>query len=262
MLRREIAFLAALWKANLQAAMEYRAAFLAQVVGMMLNNAVYFAIWVVFFDRFGEVRGWGIDDMVLLYAVVAVGFGLAAVLFGNAMTLADIVAGGGLDYYLALPRPVLLHLLANRSRYGGLGDVCYGLLTFGYFARGDLGALGRFALGATLSMVVFLAFMVLVQSLVFWMGSASQLGAQSTNALLTFALYPISLFDGTAKFVLFTILPAAFVGSVPAALVRAVTWPVLAQAAAAAAVLLALALAVFHRGLRRYESGSAVQVQV
>lgn len=75
--------------------MEYRAAFLAQVVGMMLNNAVYFAIWVVFFDRFGEVRGWGIDDMVLLYAVVAVGFGLAAVLFGNAMTLADIVAGGG-----------------------------------------------------------------------------------------------------------------------------------------------------------------------
>ncbi len=262
MLRRELRFLTVLWKANLQAAMEYRAAFVAQVVGMMLNNAVYFAIWVVFFDRFGQVRGWQLGDMVLLFAVTATGFGLAAVGFGNVLAMADVIAGGGLDYYLTLPRPVLVHVLASRSRYGGLGDVCYGVLTFALLADAGPSAFARFALGSVLSMVVFVAFMVLVQSLAFWMGSASQLSAQSVNALLTFALYPISLFDGTAKFLLFTILPAAFVGSVPAALVRDFTWPAFAQLAGAAFALLALALVVFHRGLRRYESGSAVRVQV
>lgn len=52
-------FLFAVWKANLQSAMEYRASFLSQMIGMMVNNAIYFLIWVIFFDRFKEVRGWG-----------------------------------------------------------------------------------------------------------------------------------------------------------------------------------------------------------
>jgi ABC-type uncharacterized transport system permease subunit len=39
--RRELSFLLALWKANLIAAMEYRAAFLTQVVGMILNDGFY-----------------------------------------------------------------------------------------------------------------------------------------------------------------------------------------------------------------------------
>ena len=56
-MRRELIFLMALWKANLLAAMEYRVAFISQVVGMMLNNAIYFIFWIIFFDRFQEIQG-------------------------------------------------------------------------------------------------------------------------------------------------------------------------------------------------------------
>lgn len=261
-MRRELTFLIALWKTNLLAAMEYRASFLSQVLGMMLNNAVYFAVWIVFFDRFKEVRGWDLHDMVLLFAIVATGFGLAAFLFGNGLVLADVIAGGGLDYYLALPRPVLLHVLASRSRVSGLGDLAYGLLTFALADTFGPAGVARFVLASVLSMVVFLSFLVLVQSLTFWIGNSSMLGAQTINALLTFSMYPITLFDGTAKFMLFTLLPAAFIGTVPAQLVRQFTWTGLAQLLIAAGLLLALAVAVFQRGLRKYESGSAVQVQV
>ena len=52
----QLRFLGALWKANLLAAMEYRGAFLSQVLGMALNNAIYFTFWVLFFDRFPAVR--------------------------------------------------------------------------------------------------------------------------------------------------------------------------------------------------------------
>jgi ABC-2 type transport system permease protein len=85
---------------------------------------------------------------------------------------------------------------------------------------------------------------------------------QASNAMITFALYPLTLFDGTAKLILFTVLPAAFIGSVPAEFVRAFSWEQLGLMSAAAAGLLALAIFVFYRGLRRYESGSAIQVQV
>lgn len=259
---RELRFLLALWKANLQAAMEYRASFITQVVGMMLNNALYFIFWLLFFDRFKEVRGWGLNDMMLLYGIVAASFGLGVFLFGNALSLAEAVSTGRLDYYLALPRPVLLHALASRSVASGLGDFIYGLISFALSGQLSAGAAGRFVFGVICGATVFLSFLVIVHSLAFWVGDASQLGSQALNAMITFAIYPLSLFDGTAKLLLLTLVPAAVVGTLPAQLVRGFTWADLGLLGLAAATFLSLALLAFHRGLRRYESGSAINVQL
>lgn len=260
-LGRELRFLAALWQANLLAAMEYRMAFLTQVVGMMLNNTLYFAFWVLFFDRFQEVRGWQLQDMLLLFAVVAVSFGLASVLFGNAMSLGEVIAQGRLDYYLSLPRPVLLHVLASSSILSGVGDVLYGLVSFVLAGEYSLGAMGRFVLGSLLAVVIFLSVLVLAHSSAFWLGNAGLLAHQVLNAMITFAIYPITLFDGVAKLLLFTLLPAALLGAVPAELVRAFSWSHFVQLVSASVIFLGLAWLLFHRGLRHYESGSAIQTQ-
>lgn len=42
-------------------------------------------------------------------------------------------------------------------------------------------------------------------------------------------LFQFIMFDGVARFLLFTILPAAFIGAVPAAFVRSFSWTVLGQ---------------------------------
>jgi ABC-2 type transport system permease protein len=208
--------------------MEYRIAFISQVIGMMLNNAVYFTFWIIFFDRFKGIRGWGLNEMLLLFGVIATSFGLGVYLFGNVLTLADVIVSGRLDYYLALPRPVLLHVLASRSRASGLGDFTYGLISFVLAGQYAPDAVARFILGTLLSMVVFLSFLVLVQSLAFWLGNTTLLTVQATNALLTFSIpdYPVRRL---AKFLLFTILPAAFIGAVPAEFVRTFTWTTLAH---------------------------------
>jgi ABC-2 type transport system permease protein len=261
-MRKELSFLLALWKANLLAAMEFRVTFFSQVIGMMLNDAIYFVFWIIFFDRFKEVRGWVLSDMFLLFGIVAVAFGTADILFGNFNFLTNVIITGRLDYYLSLPRPVLLHILASRSIPSGLGDAFYGLLSFFLARQYTLDALLRFLLGALVSMTVVLAFMVLVQSLSFWLGNTQLLSKQASNAIITFSIYPITLFDGTARFLLFTIIPAAFIGAIPAELVRAFTWEGLAKMLAGAAVILFLAVSVFHLGLRRYESGSGIQTEV
>jgi ABC-2 type transport system permease protein len=259
---RELSFLFAVWKTNLLSAMEYRVAFITQVVGMMLNNAMYFVFWVVFFHRFEEVHGWVLSDMFLVFGVVAAGFGLAAFFFGNTFALAEIIINGRLDYFMALPRPVLLHTLVSRSVLSGIGDALYGVLSFLVAGSLSLESGARFLLGVLISMTIFLSFLVLVQSLAFWMGSATLLTTQATNAIITFAIYPITIFDGTARLVLFTLVPAALVGAVPAEFVRSFSWNNLGIMLGGALVFLGLALALFYRGLRRYESGSAIQVQV
>ncbi len=261
-MRRELNFLLAIWKANLQSALEYRAAFLAQVIGMMLNDGFYFLFWVIFFDRFEQVRGWQLSDMFLVFGISAASFGLVSFFFGNAFFLSEVIAGGRLDYYLSLPRPILLHAIASRCISNGLGDLTYGLISFflsGYFGWLELGA---FLLGIFLASVVFLSFLIIAHSLTFWLGNAGALARLLMNAILTFALYPITLFDGPAKFVLFTIIPAALMGSLPASIVRNANWQSLVGLTFGAGLLLLLAILIFHLGLRRYESGSAIQVEV
>lgn len=259
---KEIKFLLAIWKANLQSNMEYRVSFLSQVIGMMLNNGMYFLIWVVFFDRFNNVRGWGISDMYITFGITASAYGLVSLLFGNAFNLGDIINRGRLDYYLSLPRPVLLHAITSRSIASGMGDFTYGLLSFAVSGVFTWDGLARFVLAVIFSALVFVSFLLIVQSLAFWIGSTSYLSGITLNAMITFAIYPITLFDTGARLILFTLIPAALMGAVPASFVRAFGWDTLGQLALGGIVFLTLAVFIFYSGLRRYESGSAVQVEI
>jgi ABC-2 type transport system permease protein len=259
---KELKFLLAIWKTNLQSAMEYRGAFLTQAVGMMVNNFIYFAIWIIFFDRFKDVRGWGVNDMYVTFGVLASSFGLVSLLFGNAFMLSDVIAKGRLDYYLSLPRPVLLHAISSRMVASGMGDFVYGFISYaasGYFTWDGL---ARYILAMLLAAIVFLSFLIITQSLAFWLGMTTNLSALALNAMLTFGIYPITIFDTYAKLILFTLIPAALMGAVPAEFIRAFEWSTLAQLLIGASGFLALAIFVFHRGLRRYESGSGIQTEV
>ncbi|MBK7453249.1 MAG: ABC-2 family transporter protein [Anaerolineales bacterium] len=258
----ELKILLAIWKTNLLSAMEYRAAFLTQVIGMLANNFIYFAIWIIFFDKFKDVRGWGVNDMYVTFGVLASAFGIVSLLFGNAFTLSDIISKGRLDYYLSLPRPVLLHTISSRTIASGLGDFLYGFISYGLSGYFSWDGLARYVLAMLLAATVFGAFLILTQSLAFWFGTMTNFSGLVLNAMLTFGIYPITLFDSYAKLILFTIIPAALMGAVPAEFIRAFSWQVLGELLLGATGFLALAIFIFHKGLRRYESGSAIQIEI
>ena len=74
---KELKFIIHLIKLNLAGAMEYRASFLMQAIGMFLNNGIYFVFWIIFFDKFGEIKGYEIDQIFLLFSIITLGFGMA-----------------------------------------------------------------------------------------------------------------------------------------------------------------------------------------
>ena len=259
---REFKFLTAVWITNLQSVMEYRIPFLTQVIGMMLNDFFYFLIWIIFFQQFNQVNGWGINDMYVTYGILASAVGLAELLFGNAFHLSEIINSGRLDYYLSLPRPVLLHAISSRMLIVGLGDLCYGYLSYSFSGAFSWDGLLRFTLAMLLAAVIFTGILVSIQSLAFWMGVISNLTGFVFNAVITFGIYPITLFDNYAKLILFTVIPAALIGAVPADFIRGFSWQSLAELLAGAVIFLLIAVSIFRLGLKRYESGSAIQVEV
>jgi ABC-2 type transport system permease protein len=251
-------FVGAYLALNLSAAMEYRAAFVSQVIGMALNDAIMIFFWWLYFRQFPRVGGWQLADVLLLWGVVALAFGLGTAVFGQCHRLATLIVNGQLDYYLTLPKDVLLHVLISRMSTSAWGDVAFGVVAF--VAAGDLRPttiLLFLALAAT-SCVVFVSYHVVVGSFAFWIGNSDTLSAQMSGALINFATYPGSVFRGWVKVLTFTLIPAALVGHLPVELLRHFDWPTFATLLGCAVVALVVAVLVFRAGLRRYESGSLV----
>lgn len=251
---------AAYFRHNLMSAMEYRFAFALQAVGMILNDVMLLFFWWVVFTRLPSLQGWDLTGVLTLYAVVAFSLGLATVVCGNAARLPTIVATGDLDYYLALPAEPLTHLLMSRMDLSAWGDLIFGLMVYLLITPDCLLRLPFFLFLGTLAAIVFVSFAVLTGSLAFFIGNAQELSQQGWMAMITFGLYPVDIFPMAVRVVLYTLIPAAFISSVPALLLTDFQWSTLAVLVLFTAGIAAAAGLAFRLGLRRYESGNRVMV--
>jgi ABC-2 type transport system permease protein len=244
---------------NLLAAMEYRAAFISQALGMALNNSVLLLFWWFYFERFPSIEGWTWRDLIVLWGVVATSFGGTTILFGNTPRLAALIAEGQIDYYLTMPRNVLLHTLVTRMSLAGWGDLGFGLIALAVAASWNgPGFLPLAFVLIVLSGAVALAFVVIAGSLAFFIGNAETASRQAAEAMINFSLYPGPIFQGWVQVFLLTVLPAGFAAHVPVEILRefSLTW--LASMAVFTVAIWVVALTVFGLGLRRYESGNLI----
>lgn len=254
--RRALAYLPAYWVFNLHQLLAYRASLVMQVAAMFLNDGLWVAFWALYFQRFPVVNGWTVHDVLTLWAVVAFAFGLMSVLAGNAFLLPRLITTGQLDYFLALPKPVLPHVLVARMGAMAWGDVLFGLAVFFFLVPWTWDQALRFLLAGALAAAVFTGFGVITGSLAFFFGNSEQISQRLFEAMIHFATYPTGIFDTWVRVLLYTLVPAAFVGAVPVAVIRHFAWGDLALLAAVAAAVGGAAAWLFAAGLRRYESGN------
>ncbi len=259
--RNYLSLAAAYTRLNLNAQLEYRGAFISQVLGMFINDGMWVVFWVIFFTRFPVLRGWNVEDVITIWAIAAAGFGLSLAIYGNIGPLATLIAQGQLDAWMLYPRALLPHLLLGRMDVPSLGDALFGYVVYIAFVRPDLPHFLLFV-GLSFSVaILFVGFSVLTGSLSFYLGNAAALSEQWRGAMLTFSLYPAVLFDGWAKLLLFTLLPAAFVTYLPVEALRQMSLRHAALAFLGSLVVLLVGTLVFYHGLRRYESGNLMEMR-
>jgi len=259
--RSTLRFMGAYFVANLQAAMEYRVAFWVEIVIMLGNDSLWLFFWWSYFHRFPLVNGWQQTDIVVIWAVSALGFGLGTAIFGNAPRLAQLIMTGGLDAYLGMPRNVLLHVCISATDPSAWGDVLFATGAYIVLLRpGPLNLLFFLLLGCLVAFI-FASFMVLFGSLAFFLGNTDGLVQQMLGALITFSTYPMNIFNGAIRLLLFTLVPAGFISFVPLQLLHQFTWPMLAAMCGFVLLIVLSAAGLFRLGLKRYESGNLMGMQ-
>jgi ABC-2 type transport system permease protein len=254
-------FARALVATNLKAVFALRGSFWLQAAFMAANNAVFFSVWWIFFQRFDDVGGWRLRDMLALYGVTASSFGLAVILGYGVRDLARTIADGDLDAYLTQPKDLLLHVLGSRSSAAGFGDLGSGIVLV--VLSGYLGpaTIGTYLLAIPCGAVVFLSAGVLFHCLAFWLGPVNDWSRQMWEFLITFTVYPQTIYGPLLRVFLFTVFPAGFIGFLPVEMFRAPNAGGLLAIAGGAVGFAVLARIVFRLGLRRYESGNRFGVR-
>lgn len=248
--------IAATMRAAFAEAWSNRAAFWTQVTAILLNDLVWIVFWLLFFRRVGPMRGWDSDSVLVLLAVLATGAGITFGILANSRRIGWLAADGDLDAALGLPVSPLVYLLVRRVDAVHLGDIGFGVVLFAFVGDPTPARLVTYLLGVAVSVIVLTGFLVLTGSMAFFTGRTTA-GDLGFNAMMILSAYPVDIFVGASKVLLYTLVPAAFIAAVPARLIDDPSAGDAAGLVVAALVFGTAGWAAFTSGLRHYTSGSA-----
>ncbi|MEM9134679.1 MAG: ABC-2 family transporter protein [Actinomycetota bacterium] len=244
------------WRTAWLAAVANRRGFVTQITIMIVNDVVWVLFWVLVFSRVDEIRGWRLGDVIVLFAVLTTSAGVVLGALHNSRQIADYVLSGKLDALLNLPGPTLPHLLLRRVETLFIGDAIFGVLLFVLLGDPSPGRFAVFAFGVVCAVVIQVGFLVAAGSSAFFIRQQEP-GEMGLHSILLFSSYPVDVFGGATKFLLYVVVPAGFVSSVPARLIDDFDLRWAAATVAVAATVALVGRQVFQLGLRRYTSGSS-----
>ena len=253
----------AYFKLNVGIHSQYKAAFAWQFLAMVLNNCTWLAFWLIFFERFPIIKGWGRQDILTLWSLTSAGFGLSTACFYNLHNLALLIARGELDVWLTYPRNAVAHLALAKMSPTALGDLCFGYIVYLALVRLDAAHLLAFIVLTINIALVFIGFNLMRGSLGFYFAQAEAISEQWFFAMITFSTYPSCLFEGLVKLILFTLIPAGLVSGLPveALGMKELRADLIGLSFLGALAILAAGIGIFNFGLRSYQSGNLIEMR-
>jgi ABC-2 type transport system permease protein len=247
--------------AHLRSLLEYETDFWIMAAATVLMQVVNVVFLSALFAKVPVLNGWTFWGVVLMFGAVALAEGVGSLFFEGMWRLAQRINTGDLDYYLVRPYPVALQVSACEVGINGLSNIVIGGLMIGVaLAHVDIAwSTWRVLLGVMLfgsAIAIKVAINLATNAVSFWLSSPSPLFAMAVHQVGDLARFPLSIYPPVLKAALGAVLPFAFVSFFPIAYLLdngESRWVGLLTPLVAA-YCVAVAMLVFRRGLRRYES--------
>lgn len=260
-LRLFAGYLAQLLKARL----EYRLDFAVDVTTTLLRQGVDLAFLAVLFTKVPRLAGWSVHEVVFIYGFFTLVFGLYNATFLSLISVfpTRYLLKADLDRVLTRPLDPLYQITLETLRPLDLNGAVLGAGLMAY-AAGQL----RLAWGPVEwlllvplvlgGFLVYGGFFLALTSASFWLGGPNGI-TPPFSTLARFGRYPTTIFGPGLRLLLSTAAPFAFIAFYPSTLllgrdeyrVLGLATPVVGLA------VFGVAVAVWRRGLRRYESAGS-----
>lgn len=255
--------------AQLKMEMTYRVNFWVGLVSQLVFSLLSIIFIDVFLPAGARINGWGFWEIVFLFGVGDMTFGLSAILVFRSFLVFDssYILEGELDSLLVQPVHPLFNLILRNLNVNDLLTVVKGLtiVLIASFHAGfgwSPGTVLLLLVGIGVGTATYCGIFILLLSSGFWFARQSSIVAPllSLNQL---AQYPVFIYPEWLKNLLSTIVPLGFVAYYPSeALLKAgqvlstnaLDWWLMLLLPS---IFLLSALLLFNRGLRRYSSAGS-----
>lgn len=245
---------------NVKESVSNKKSFIIQTVAMFINNFVFVFFWQILFNnKGGSINGVDIQDILYLWSIPTIGYGIAFFCFGGIDTLCKDIVDGNIDIYITKPKNSLISVLTSRSILSAMGDLLFGIVVGIIAVRfNPIKTLGILTLGL-IAGILTTSILTCIRLLSFWVGDISNAAQKYTHHLfVTLTIYPEKMFPGAIKFLMYTAIPAAYVAHVPVKLMENFSFTGVGIMLSVAVFFVSLMFLLYNKGLKKYESGNGV----
>lgn len=243
-------------KKHLKTAFISKSDAIINMILMIINNIAFgFMWWVLFQDR-TSVNGWSFDDMLILFTVTCIAYGVYAVFFRGCDNIFRYVENGNLDNFLISPRSPLFMLSTSHSTFANWGDLLTAIIAFSLSSYVSPTNAALVILFGLYGFLLVMGFQLVVSSLAFFSANSERLGHNILIAFLIFWHQPASIYTGWFKVLMFSVIPAGFVTLLPVEMLKHFSWLTFIYFNLGCLGFFALGLGLFNLGLKKYSSGN------
>lgn len=264
-LRRDLDVFRHLARARVRSELQYRASFAMLLVAQTIISSTDLIAIMALFTKISALGEWSRREVVVLYGISSLGFGLGDVLVSPVELTANHVRLGTFDRFLLRPAGSLAQLLGHEFELRRLGRsiqpvvaCAVGLwLVRDRLAAGDAVLLAGAVVG---SAVLFGSLFVLTSSVAFWTPNTQEFANAFTYGSNVAATYPTHIFGEWLRRFLFGIVPVGLTAYGPVVVAidapnpLGLPRPLLAAGPLVAVPFVVVARAVWRAGNRHYRS--------
>lgn len=244
--------------------MEYRIDFLTGAASFLVGQITNIVFISIIFSQIPHLQGFKYYEIIFIYGFSLIPKGLDHLLTDNLWKVSwFIVRKGAFDKYLTRPINPLLHVIMEEVQFDALGELLTGVVLM-IIASLELGI--DYTFGSVSLMLLAFVFGTVIYAAIKIAGAALALWIKSSGSILQifymtsdFAKYPVTIYSNFVKNIVTYIIPFAFTAYYPASYILrgANPWFCFGVGSAIATVLLSLAILLWNRGLRAYESAGS-----
>lgn len=250
-------------KCNFASVLEYKKSFLIQSIFMFVNNIFFLVFWnVVFNAAGGSVNGTTMNDILYLWSIPVIAYGVSFFFFGGTMKLGKYILDGGLDSFLTQPKNVIISVMLSGMEFSAFGDLLYGLVIGLFAVEFNLYKYVILVLLGVLGAIFYICTETIIRLLTILIGNTDNIEHIYINTLLiNFGCYPEAIYGKVIKFLIYTVVPSAYIAFVPVKIINSFKLEHLIIFIMAVVIYVVLTTVIAKKLLKRYESGNNIALK-
>lgn len=186
--------------------MQYKLSFLLTTVGQFLVSFNVFLGILFMFERFHEVRGYSLSEVLLCFSIVLMSYSLAEMFMRGFDLFAGTIGNGEFDRILLRPRSIILLVVSGKIEFTRFGRMLQSVLMLAYGIIGsdiswDITRIITLLLMIAGGTVIFGCLFVVYASICFFTLEGLEFMNVLTDGAREYGKYPINIYGkGVLRF--------------------------------------------------------------